>query len=72
MKKYLHDIVKNQYQYEIIKNKGEGMKGYGYTLIIYINGKENATFSAFGSVSMAEAEARNYFLQAEFNIEREY
>jgi len=72
MKKFLHDIVKNKYQYEILKNKGEGLKGYGWTLIIYINGKENARYSAFGSIAVAEAEARNYFLQAEFNIERDY
>jgi len=72
MKKYLHDIVKNRYQYEIIKNQGEGLQGYGWTLIIYINGKEKATFSAFGTIQSAEVEARRYFLYEEFNIERDY
>lgn len=71
MKRFIHDIVKDKWQYEILKNEGEGIKGYGYTLIVYKNGKEVSKQGAFGSVSIAESEARDYFLFYEFGIERE-
>jgi hypothetical protein len=64
-------IVDNKWEYEIIKNEGEGIKGYGYACRIYKNDKEVSKEGAFGGVSMAQVYARDYFLMYEFNIERD-
>lgn len=40
---------------EISKNKGEGLKGYGYRLSIEKEGKRINVYGSFPSVSMAES-----------------
>jgi hypothetical protein len=59
-------LIKNKWEYEIVESNI-----YGYDLIIYINDKETHRQGGFGSISMAEIEARDYFLLNEFNIERD-
>ena len=65
------NIIDNIWQYEIIKNEGIGLAGYGWTIHIYKNDIEIAKQGSFGSISMAQVYARDYFLRYEFNIERE-
>ena len=65
------NIVNDNYQFEVLKNIGEGVKGYGYHLNIYKNDILIFENGSFGSITMAELNARDYFLLKEFNIERE-
>ena len=65
-------ILENKWEYEITKNEGEGIQGYGYKLRIYKNNIEVYTQGGFGCISSAEINARDYFLLYEFNVEREY
>ena len=65
------NIINNKWQYEIIKNEGTDLAGYGWTVHIFKNDIEIAKEGSFGSISMAEVYARDYFLLYEFNIERE-
>lgn len=65
----LKEYIFNKWQYDIIKNEGEGIKGYGFTLYIYKN--DNIVFKtgSFGSESMAEWCFKRYMIEHEFNIE---
>ena len=65
------NIIDNIWQYEIIKNDGIGLAGYGYTLHIYKNDIEILKQGGFGCISSAQSYARDYFLLYEFNVERE-
>jgi len=59
-------ILKNKWEYEIRKTET-----YGYELRIYQNDMMVYRQGGFGSESIAEVEARDYFLLEEFNIDRE-
>jgi len=66
-------IVKNKWQYSTKKNKGEGLKGYGYSVTIYKNNRiEHKPTTAFPTEQQAEYYAEDYFLAEEFNIEKDY
>jgi hypothetical protein len=61
-------IVKADWECEVIPTaKG----GYGFTLIIYKDGEEIKRQAGFGSVAVAQVEARDYVLLEEFDISRE-
>lgn len=64
-------IIKDLYEYEVTKNEGEGIKGYGWHLDIYKNGEKVLSDGAYGSETMAQISARNYFLLMEFDISTE-
>jgi len=59
-------IVKADWDCEVIPTE---RGGYGFTLIIYKNGEEVKRQAGFGSIGVAQAEARNYVLLEEFNID---
>ncbi len=69
--RYLHTFKFPKYQWELIKNKGEGLKGYGYNLNILKDGKQVAVMGAFINESMAVQALKDYILFWEFNIERD-
>lgn len=69
MKKPLLD---NIWEYEITKNEGIGLQGYGYKLEIFKDGISVYSQSGFGAISTAQSSARDFFLSYEFGIEREY
>ena len=64
-------IIADKWEYEIIKNEGRGMEGYGYNVKIYKNDIEVSRQSAFAYISQAQQYARDYLLMYEFNIERD-
>ena len=64
-------ILANKWEYEITKNEGEGITGYGYTVRIYKDDREVSKEGAFGGISIAQVYARDYILLYEFGIERE-
>jgi len=64
-------IIKDLYEYEITKNEGEGIKGYGWHLDVYKNGEKVLSDGAYGSETMAQISARNFFLLGEFDISTE-
>lgn len=64
-------IVKNKWDYDIIKNEGEGLAGYGYDVVIYKNNIAVNRRGAFGSILGAQWYVEKYFLKAEFNIENQ-
>ncbi len=55
------NIIKSIWQYEVLKNYGEGLKGYGYTCIIYKDNIEVSRAGSFGGISQAEIYVRDYF-----------
>lgn len=61
-------IIKDLYEYEVTKNEGEGIKGYGWNLDVYKNGEKVLSDGAYGSELMAYFSARNFFLLSEFDI----
>lgn len=65
-------IVKDKWEYEVTKNEGQGIKGYGYKLKVFKNDILVFENGAFGSETIAEINMRQYFLSNEFNIEPEY
>lgn len=67
----MQDIIKNKWQFEVIKNNGEGLSGYGWNIIIYKNGIKFIEQGAFGSLTVLEDYARSIFLLDEFGIDRE-
>lgn len=69
--KMVKSIIKDKWEYEVIKCNGEGLKGYGYQLAIYRNDILVYCQSGFGSELIAEVTARDYFLSTEFNIDRD-
>jgi hypothetical protein len=64
-------IIKDLYEYEVTKNEGEGIKGYGWHLDVYKNGEKVRSDGAYGSEQMAQISARNFFLLMEFDISTE-
>jgi hypothetical protein len=56
----------NKWEYEIQEIIGK----YGFRLNIYKNNNLVYSQGGFGGITMAEIEARDYFLLNEFNIER--
>lgn len=64
-------IIKDLYEYEVTKNEGEGIKGYGWHLDVYKNGEKVLSDGAYGSETMAQISARNFFLLMEFDISTE-
>jgi hypothetical protein len=66
----VQDIIKNKWQFEVIKNNGEGLKGYGWNIIIYKNGVKFTEWGAFDSLAVLESYARDIVLSEEFNIGR--
>ena len=64
-------IIDNIWEYKIEKCIGLGLQGYGYKLEIYKNNDCIYKQGGFGSLSIAQVYARNYFLMYEFNIERD-
>jgi hypothetical protein len=56
----------NKWEYEIQEIIGK----YGFRLDIYKNNNLVYSQGGFGGITMAEIEARDYFLLNEFNIER--
>jgi hypothetical protein len=66
MKNFIDDI----WQYEVIKNEGEGLQGYGWKVRLFKNGVQVHNIGNFGAISIAEVYARDYFLLHAFNIER--
>lgn len=65
-------FLSGRWEYEVLKNEGEGIKGYGYHLNIYKNDILVFENGAFGSISIAEINARDYFLLMALGVEREY
>lgn len=59
-------IVFDNWEYEIHEISGE----YGFRVDIFKNNQKIYSQSGFGSISIAEIEARDYFLLNEFGIER--
>jgi hypothetical protein len=57
----------NNWEYEIHEIFGE----YGFRVDIFKNNIKIYTQGGFGSITVAEVSARDYFLLNEFNIERE-
>jgi hypothetical protein len=66
MKNFIDDI----WQYEVIKNEGEELQGYGWKVHIYKNRVLVHCQSAFGSIGTVEQYAIDYFLLQVFNVER--
>lgn len=62
----------SKWEYEITKNEGEGLKGYGWHLDVYKNGEKVFSDGAFGSEQMAEISVKDYILLHEFDVDREY
>jgi hypothetical protein len=60
-------IVKNKWEYNINDTMKKG--DYGFTLTIYKNNDIVYKQAGFGSIQGAEAKARRYFLEAEFNLD---
>ena len=63
-------IIENKWEYEITKNEGIGLKGYGYHLEVFKNDVLVYKDGSFGGISMAQVNARDYYLFSEFGIER--
>jgi len=59
-------MIKNKWEYEILPSEV-----YGFNLTIYVNDKLIHSQGGFGSISMAEISAYDYFLLNEFNIDRD-
>mgnify|MGYP001194370570 CR=1 FL=1 len=59
----------NKWEYEIIKNEGEGLKGYGYSIKIYKNDLNVYNVRGFGSESMALIDIKKYIIVNEHNID---
>jgi len=64
-------VFKNKWRYDIIKNTGEGLKGYGYTLFIYKNGIQVSKQGSFGVESIVMLVLERYILNEEYNLELE-
>jgi hypothetical protein len=65
-------FTENKWEYEVEKNEvDKNIKIYGFKVKIYRNDKLINEQGGFGAVSIAIAYARDYFLQYEFDVERE-
>jgi hypothetical protein len=60
-------FLENKWGYEIHETPGQ----YGFRVDVYKNDILVYSQGGFGSINIAEIEARDYFLLNEFNIERE-
>jgi len=61
----------NTWEYDIEKNVGEGLKGYGYNVKIYKNGIEAHKAGAFIYESFALSYVRDFIIENEFDIDLE-
>ena len=68
----LKEYKLSKWEYEITKNEGEGLKGYGFHLDLYKDGKKVLSEGAFGGETMAEVAVRDFILLDEFGVERDY
>ena len=64
-------VIKDKWEFEVIKNKGNGLKSYGWDIIIYKNDIKVIKQGAFGSITMAKYYARDYLLSDEFGIDKD-
>lgn len=60
----------NKWEYDITKNQGEGLKGYGYNLKIYKNNKlDYSPTIGFPDESQAYYYFEKYMIEIQFNMD---
>jgi hypothetical protein len=64
-------FIQDKWEYDIIKNEGKGLQGYGWRIEVYKNDTCIYKNGNFGSIQMARLNAQDYFLLAVFDIERD-
>jgi len=58
-----------KWEYEIIKNEGSGLQGYGYRLGVYQNDKKVYEGGSYVSEAAAMSKAIDVILEGEFGID---
>ena len=59
----------NKWEYEIVKNEGSGLEGYGYHLNIYQNDKKVFEGGSYGNEAAAMSKVIDVILEGEFGMD---
>lgn len=59
----------NKWEYEITKNEGSGLQGYGYHLNVYRDDKKVYEGGSFGNEAAAMSKVVDVILDGEFGID---
>lgn len=57
------------WEYEITKNEGSGIQGYGYNIEVYRDGKQVFVGGAYGNEASAMSKVIDIILEGEFGID---